>query len=133
MGLLSKIKQALKPKENKKKKTTVKTYTDNPLLKTKKKETSSTKKTVPKDIKGTLPTGKDRLDAVVKKKTTAKNTTTKTTINKTTDKKTLPKGPIKGTIPTGKDRIQETLKKKAEEKNPFKPEYSLRTAKNLFE
>ena len=32
------IKQALKPKENKKKKN-VKTYTDNPLLKTKKKET----------------------------------------------------------------------------------------------
>ena len=133
MGLLAKIKQALKPKENKKKKTNVKTYTDNPLLKTKKKETSSTKKTTPKDIKGTLPTGKDRLDAVVKKKTTEKKTTTKTTINKTTDKKTLPKGPIKGTIPTGKDRIQETLKKKAEEKNPFKPEYSLRTAKNLFE
>ena len=133
MGLLAKIKQALKPKENKKKKTNVKTYTDNPLLKTKKKETSSTKKTAPKGIKGTLPTGKDRLDAVVKKKTTEKKTTTKTTINKTTDKKTLPKGPIKGTIPTGKDRIQETLKKKAEEKNPFKPEYSLRTAKNLFE
>lgn len=132
MGLLSKIKQALKPKENKKKKN-IKTYTDNPLLKTKKKETSSTKKTAPKGIKGTLPTGKDRLDAVVKKKTTEKKTTTKTTINKTTDKKTLPKGPIKGTIPTGKDRIQETLKKKAEEKNPFKPEYSLRTAKNLFE
>ena len=132
MGLLAKIKQALKPKENKKRKN-VKTYTDNPLLKTKKKETSSTKKTTPKDIKGTLPTGKDRLDAVVKKKTTEKKTTTKTTINKTTDKKTLPKGPIKGTIPTGKDRIHETLKKKAEEKNPFKPEYSLRTAKNLFE
>ena len=130
MGLLAKIKQALKPKENKKKKTNVKTYTDNPLLKTKKKETS---KTSPKNIKGTLPTGKDRLDAVVKKKTTEKKTTTKTTINKTTDKKTLPKGPIKGTIPTGKDRIQETLKKKAEEKKPFKPEYSLRTAKNLFE
>ena len=133
MGLLAKIKQALKPKENKKKKTNVKTYTDNPLLKTKKKETSSTKKTAPKSLGGTLPTGKDRLDAVVKKKTTEKKTTTKTTINKTTDKKTLPKGPIKGTIPTGKDRIQETLKKKAEEKNPFKPEYSLRTAKNLFE
>ena len=132
MGLLAKIKQALKPKENKKKKN-VKTYTDNPLLKTKKKETSSTKKTTPKDIKGTLPTGKERLDAVVKKKTTEKKTTTKTTINKTTDKKTLPKGPIKGTIPTGKDRIQESLKKKAEEKNPFKPEYSLGTAKNLFE
>lgn len=132
MGLLAKIKQALKPKENKKKKN-VKTYTDNPLLKTKKKETSSTKKTVPKDIKGTLPTGKERLDEVVKKKTTEKKTTTKTTTNKTTDKKTLPKGPIKGTIPTGKDRIQETLKKKAEEKNPFKPEYSLGTAKNLFE
>ena len=128
MGLLSKIKQALKPKENKKKKT-VKTYTDNPLLKTQKKETSSTKKTVPKDIKGTLPTGKDRLDAVVKKKADTKTTNKKTT----TDKKTLPKGPIKGTIPTGKDRIQETLKKKAEEKNPFKPEYSLGTAKNLFE
>lgn len=133
MGLLAKIKQALKPKENKKKKTNVKTYTDNPLLKTKKKETSSTKKTAPKDIKGTLPTGKDRLDEVVKKKTTERKTTTKTTTNKTTDKKTLPKGPIKGTIPTGKDRIQETLKKKAEEKNPFKPEYSLGTAKNLFE
>lgn len=133
MGLLAKIKQALKPKENKKKKKNVKTYTDNPLLKTKKKETSSTKKTTPKDIKGTLPTGKDRLDEVVKKKTTEKKTTTKTTINKTTDKKTLPKGPIKGTIPTGKDRIRETLKKKAEEKNPFKPEYSLGTAKNLFE
>lgn len=132
MGLLAKIKQALKPKENKKKKN-VKTYTDNPLLKTKKKETSSTKKTAPKDIKGTLPTGKERLDEVVKKKTTEKKTTTKTTTNKTTDKKTLPKGPIKGTIPTGKDRIRETLKKKAEEKNPFKPEYSLGTAKNLFE
>ncbi len=131
MGLLAKIKQALKPKENKKKKN-VKTYTDNPLLKTKKKETSSTKKTAPKSLGGTLPTGKDRLDAVVKKKTTEKKTTTKTTINKTTDKKTLPKGPIKGTIPTGKDRIHETLKKKAEEKNPFKPEYSLGTAKNLF-
>ena len=130
MGLLAKIKQALKPKENKKKKN-VKTYTDNPLLKTKKKETSSTKRTAPKDIKGTLPTGKDRLDEVVKKKTTEKKTTTKTT-TKTTDKKTLPKGPIKGTIPTGKDRIQETLKKKAEEKNPFKPEYSLETAKKLF-
>ena len=130
MGLLSKIKQALKPKENKKKKN-VKTYTDNPLLKTKKKETSSTKRTAPKDIKGTLPTGKGRLDEVVKKKTTEKKTTTKTT-TKTTDKKTLPKGPIKGTIPTGKDRIQETLKKKAEEKNPFKPEYSLETAKKLF-
>lgn len=132
MGLLAKIKQALKPKENKKKKN-VKTYTDNPLLKTKKKETSSTKKTTPKNIKGTLPTGKDRLDDVVKKKTTEKKTTTKTTTKKTTDKKTLPKGPIKGTIPTGKDRIHETLKKKAEEKNPFKPEYSLGTAKNLFE
>lgn len=132
MGLLAKIKQALKPKENKKKKN-VKTYTDNPLLKTKKKETSSTKKTAPKSLGGTLPTGKDRLDEVVKKKTTEKKTTTKTTTNKTTDKKTLPKGPIKGTIPTGKDRIKETLKKKAEEKNPFKPEYSLGTAKNLFE
>lgn len=128
MGLLAKIKQALKPKENKKKKN-VKTYTDNPLLKTKKKETSSTKRTTPKDIKGTLPTGKERLDAVVKKKADTKTTNKKTT----TDKKTLPKGPIKGTIPTGKDRIQETLKKKAEEKNPFKPEYSLGTAKNLFE
>lgn len=129
MGLLAKIKQALKPKENKKKKN-VKTYTDNPLLKTKKKETSSTKKTAPKSLGGTLPTGKDRLDEVVKKKTTEKKTTTKTTTDK---KKTLPKGPIKGTIPTGKDRIKETLKKKAEEKNPFKPEYSLGTAKNLFE
>ena len=128
MGLLAKIKQALKPKENKKKKN-VKTYTDNPLLKTKKKEASSTKKTAPKDIKGTLPTGKDRLDEVVKKKADTKKTTDK----KTTSKNTLPKGPIKGTIPTGKDRIQETLKKKAEEKNPFKPEYSLGTAKNLFE
>ena len=130
MGLLAKIKQALKPKENKKKKN-VKTYTDNPLLKTKKKETSSTKKTAPKSLGGTLPTGKGRLDEVVKKKTTEKKTTTKTT-TKTTDKKTLPKGPIKGTIPTGKDRIQENLKKKAEEKNPFKPEYSLETAKKLF-
>lgn len=129
MGLLSKIKQALKPKENKKKKKNVKTYTDNPLLKTKKKETSSTKRTTPKDIKGTLPTGKDRLNEAVKKKADTKTTNKKTT----TDKKTLPKGPIKGTIPTGKDRIQETLKKKAEEKNPFKPEYSLGTAKNLFE
>ena len=88
-GLLSKIKQALKPKENKKKKT-VKTYTDNPLLKTKKKETSSTKKTAPKSLGGTLPTGKDRLDEVVKKnlnkkttvKTTDKRTTTKTPTNK---------------------------------------------------
>ena len=130
MGLLAKIKQALKPKENKKKKN-VKTYTDNPLLKTKKKETSSTKKTAPKSLGGTLPTGKGRLDEVVKKKTTEKKTTTKTT-TKTTDKKTLPKGPIKGTIPAGKDRIQENLKKKAEEKNPFKPEYSLETAKKLF-
>ena len=125
MGLLAKIKQALKPKENKKKKN-VKTYTDNPLLKTKKKETI---KTTPKDIKGTLPTGKERLDEAVKKKADTKKTTDK----KTTSKNTLPKGPIKGTIPTGKDRIQETLKKKAEEKNPFKPEYSLGTAKNLFE
>lgn len=132
MGLLAKIKQALKPKENKKKKN-VKTYTDNPLLKTKKKETSSTKKTAPKPLGGTLPTGKDRLDEVVKKKADTKTTNKKTTIKKTTSKNTLPKGPIKGTIPTGKDRIQETLKKKAEEKNPFKPEYSLRTAKNLFE
>ena len=115
MGLLAKIKQALKPKENKKKKN-VKTYTDNPLLKTKKKETSSTKKTAPKDIKGTLPTGKDRLDAVVKKKADTKTTNKKTTIKKTTSKNTLPKGPIKGTIPTGKDRIQETLKKKAEDR-----------------
>ena len=89
MGLLAKIKQALKPKENKKKKN-VKTYTDNPLLKTKKKETSSTKKTTPKNIKGTLPTGKDRPDEVVKKnlnkkttvKTTDKRTTTKTPTNK---------------------------------------------------
>lgn len=132
MGLLAKIKQALKPKENKKKKN-VKTYTDNPLLKTKKKETSSTKKTAPKPLGGTLPTGKDRLDEVVKKKADTKTTNKKTTIKKATSKNTLPKGPIKGTIPTGKDRIRETLKKKAEEKNPFKPEYSLRTAKNLFE
>lgn len=56
MGLLAKIKQALKPKENKKKKN-VKTYTDNPLLKTKKK-------------------------ADIKKTTTNKKTTTKTTTKK---------------------------------------------------
>lgn len=94
MGLLAKIKQALKPKENKKKKTNVKTYTDNPLLKTKKKETSSTKKTTPKDIKGTLPTGKDRLDAVVKKNLN-KNTAAKTGTKKTTTKTPTSKSNIK--------------------------------------
>lgn len=93
MGLLAKIKQALKPKENKKKKN-VKTYTDNPLLKTKKKETSSTKKTAPKDIKGTLPTGKDRLDAVVKKNLN-KNTAVKTGTKKTTAKTPTNKSNIK--------------------------------------
>lgn len=94
MGLLAKIKQALKPKENKKKKN-VKTYTDNPLLKTKKKETSSTKKTTPKNIKGALPTGKDRLDAVVKKKADIKKAATKTTNRKTTTKTPTSKSNIK--------------------------------------
>lgn len=94
MGLLAKIKQALKPKENKKKKTNVKTYTDNPLLKTKKKETSSTKKTTPKNIKGTLPTGKDRLDAVVKKSLN-KNTAAKTGTKKATTKTPTSKSNIK--------------------------------------
>lgn len=92
MGLLAKIKQALKPKENKKKKTNVKTYTDNPLLKTKKKETS---KTTPKNIKGTFPTGKDRLDAVVKKKADIKKTTTKPTTKRTTTKTPTSKSNIK--------------------------------------
>ena len=91
MGLLAKIKQALKPKENKKKKTNVKTYTDNPLLKTKKKETS---KTTPKDIKGTLPTGKDRLDEAVKKNLN-KQTTTKPTTKRTTTKTPTSKSNIK--------------------------------------
>ena len=94
MGLLAKIKQALKPKENKKKKTNVKTYTDNPLLKTKKKETSSTKKTAPKSLGGTLPTGKDRLDEVVKKNLN-KQTTTKPTTKRTTTKTPTSKSNIK--------------------------------------
>ena len=94
MGLLSKIKQALKPKENKKKKTNVKTYTDNLLLKTKKKETSSTKKTTPKNIKGTLPTGKDRLNEAVKKNLN-KNTAAKTGTKKTTTKTPTSKSNIK--------------------------------------
>lgn len=93
MGLLSKIKQALKPKENKKKKN-IKTYTDNPLLKTKKKETSSTKKTAPKSLGGTLPTGKDRLDEAVKKGLN-KNTATKTDPKKTTTKTPTSKSNIK--------------------------------------
>lgn len=93
MGLLAKIKQALKPKENKKKKN-VKTYTDNPLLKTKKKETSSTKKTAPKSLGGTLPTGKDRLDAVVKKSLN-KNTAAKTGTKKATTKTPTSKSNIK--------------------------------------
>ena len=93
MGLLSKIKQALKPKENKKKKN-IKTYTDNPLLKTKKKETSSTKKTAPKSLGGTLPTGKDRLDEVVKKNLN-KNTVAKTDTKKTTTKTPTSKSNIK--------------------------------------
>ena len=95
MGLLAKIKQALKPKENKKKKKNVKTYTDNPLLKTKKKETSSTKKTAPKSLGGTLPTGKDRLDAVVKKKADIKKTTIKPTIKRTATKTPISKSNIK--------------------------------------
>ena len=94
MGLLSKIKQALKPKENKKKKTNVKTYTDNPLLKTKKKETSSTKKTAPKSLGGTLPTGKDRRDEAVKKNLN-KQTTTKPTTKRTTTKTPTSKSNIK--------------------------------------
>ena len=97
MGLLAKIKQALKPKENKKKKT-VKTYTDNPLQKKKKKETSSTKKTAPKSLGGTLPTGKDRLDEVVKKSLNKKTTA------KTTDKKIATKtSPSKPNIKTYTD------------------------------
>lgn len=41
MGLLSKIKRALKTKDDDKKKKNVKTYVDNPMLKTKKKETAN--------------------------------------------------------------------------------------------